>query len=66
MYPSQERRHEANFPKDAATLAYKGKTVYGYLFGQPDFNPKLPAFNYLDTRISYGTFKGSVTRSCER
>lgn len=56
-YPSQERRHEAYFPKDAAPLAYEGKTIYDYLFGQPDFNPKLPAFNYLDTRITYGTFK---------
>lgn len=56
-YPSQEHRHEAYFPKDAAPLAYEGKTIYDYLFGQPDFNPKLPAFNYLDTFISYGTFK---------
>lgn len=57
MYPSQEKRHEAFFPEDANFLPYEGKTIYDYLFGQPDFNPKLPAFNYLDTRISYGKFK---------
>ncbi len=38
-------------------LAYEGKTIYDYLFGQPDLDPSLPAFNYLDTRISYGKFK---------
>lgn len=62
MYPSEERRHEAYFPKDAAPLAHEGKTIYDYLFGQPDFNPSLPAFNYLDTRISYGKFK----QECDR
>lgn len=62
MYPSQERRHEAYFPKDAAPLAYEGKTIYDYLFGQPDFNPALHAFNYLDTRISYGKFKEECDR----
>lgn len=57
MYPSQERRHEAFFPQDANFLPYEGKTIYDYLFGQPDFDSKLTAFNYLDTRISYGKFK---------
>ena len=63
MYPSQEHRHEAYFPKDATPLAYEGKTIYDYLFGQPDFNPSLPAFNYLDTRISYGKFKEECNRT---
>ena len=63
MYPSQERRHETYFPKDVSPLAYEGKTVYDYLFGQPDFNPSLPAFNYLDTRISYGKFKQECDRT---
>lgn len=62
MYPSKEQRHETYFPKDAAPLAYEGKTIYDYLFGQPDFNPSLPAFNYLDTRISYGKFKEECDR----
>ncbi len=63
MYPSKEHRHEAYFPKEAAPLAYEGKTIYDYLFGQPDFNPSLPAFNYLDTRISYGKFKEECDRT---
>ncbi len=57
MYPSQERRHEVYSPKRVLPLAYEGKTIYDYLFGQPDFNSSLPALNYLDTRISYGKFK---------
>ena len=57
MHPSQERRHEAYFPEDISILGYEGRTIYDYLFGQPDLNPALPAFNYLDTRISYGKFK---------
>lgn len=57
MYPSQEHRHEAYFPEHVLPLAYEGKTIYDYLFGQPDLDPSLSAFNYLDTRISYGKFK---------
>lgn len=57
MYPSEERRHEAFFPKDQHPLGYEGKSIYDYLFGQPDFDPNLTAFNYLDTKISYGKFK---------
>lgn len=63
MYPSEEHRHEAYFSKDVAPLAYEGMTIYDYLFGQPDFNPSLPAFNYLDTRISYGKLKQECDRT---
>lgn len=62
MHPSQERRHEMYFPKTIDSLDYEGKTIHDYLFGQPDFNPALPAFNYLDTRISYGKFKEECDR----